>query len=93
MKDIQTNTYYEKNKVDEKAIYDAVTSDKRTYEQKVLDLAHLAENQLMFYHLMKRQFIILKQVLSMIYLKDMLHIDADMSCLIIIDTLKMVLSF
>ena len=46
MKDIQTNTYYEKNKVDEKAIYDALTSNKRTYEQKVLDLAHLAENQL-----------------------------------------------
>lgn len=46
MKDIQANTYYEKNKVDEKAIYDAVTSPKRTYEQKVIDLAHLAENQL-----------------------------------------------
>ena len=38
------NTYYEKNKVDEKVIYDALTSKKRTHEQKVLDLAHLAEN-------------------------------------------------
>lgn len=42
----KTNTYYEKNKVDEKVIYDALTSKKRTHEQKVLDLAHLAENQL-----------------------------------------------
>ena len=42
----KTNTYYEKNKVDEKVIYNALTSKKRTHEQKVLDLAHLAENQL-----------------------------------------------
>lgn len=39
-------TYIKLNTVDEKTIYDALTSTKRTYEQKVLDLAHLAENQL-----------------------------------------------
>jgi YjjI family glycine radical enzyme len=39
-------TFLEKNKVDEKVIYDTLTTSKRTYEQKVLDLAHLAENQL-----------------------------------------------
>lgn len=39
-------TYLEKNKVNEKTIYDTLTSTKRTYEQKVLDLAHCAENML-----------------------------------------------
>lgn len=39
-------TYIKRNTVNEQTIYDALTSTKRTYEQKVLDLAHCAENQL-----------------------------------------------
>jgi YjjI family glycine radical enzyme len=39
-------TYLEKNKVTKDTIYETLTTTKRTYEQKVLDLAHLAENQL-----------------------------------------------
>ncbi len=39
-------TFLEKNKVDEETIYNTLTSKKRTYEQKVLDLAHCAENML-----------------------------------------------
>ncbi len=39
-------TYIEKNKVTTEIIYNTLTSSKRTYEQKVLDLAHLAENTL-----------------------------------------------
>ena len=39
-------TYLEKNKVTNDTIYETLTTAKRTYEQKVLDLAHLAENQL-----------------------------------------------
>ena len=42
----EEKTYLEKNKVDEKMIYDTLTSNKRSYEQKVLDLAHCAENML-----------------------------------------------
>ena len=39
-------TFLEKNKMNEDIIYDTLTSKKRTYEQKVLDLAHCAENML-----------------------------------------------
>ena len=35
-------TFLEKNKMNEDIIYDTLTSKKRTYEQKVLDLAHCA---------------------------------------------------
>lgn len=44
--DDREKTFEEKNKVEKKVIYDTLTSSKRTYEQKVLDLAHLAENEL-----------------------------------------------
>lgn len=44
--DKRCETYLEKNKVTEEIIYNTLTSSKRTYEQKVLDLAHLAENSL-----------------------------------------------
>ena len=40
------STFSEKNMVDINQIYSALTSKNRTYEQKVLDLAHLAENSL-----------------------------------------------
>lgn len=39
-------TFIEKNKVNEQTILDTLTNKKRTYEQKVLDLAHCAENML-----------------------------------------------
>jgi len=39
-------TFLEKNKMNEEVIYNTLTSKKRTYEQKVLDLAHCAENML-----------------------------------------------
>ena len=44
--DKREETYLEKNKVTKEIIYNTLTSSKRTYEQKVLDLAHLAENSL-----------------------------------------------
>jgi YjjI family glycine radical enzyme len=40
------STFSEKNMVDINQIYNALTSKNRTYEQKVLDLAHCAENSL-----------------------------------------------
>ncbi len=39
-------TFLKLNQVNSQTIYDALTSKKRTYEQKVLDLAHQAENML-----------------------------------------------
>ena len=40
------DTYIKLNTATESTIYDTLTSKKRTYEQKVLDLAHQAENML-----------------------------------------------
>lgn len=39
-------TYIKLNTMNEEVIYNTLTSQKRTYEQKVLDLAHCAENML-----------------------------------------------
>lgn len=39
-------TFLEHNKMNTEVIYETLTSKKRTYEQKVLDLAHCAENML-----------------------------------------------
>ncbi len=39
-------TYIRLNTMNEEVIYNTLTSKKRTYEQKVLDLAHCAENML-----------------------------------------------
>ena len=48
-------TFLEKNKMNEDVIYDTLTSKKRTYEQKVLDLAHCAENMLNVFDLSDKQ--------------------------------------
>ena len=58
-------------------ILDLVKSEKLTYEQIVLSLAHAAESTLDVLHIPEKQPIISNKMLSIICLKAMLHIDQD----------------
>ena len=44
--DKREETFLKLNEANKDSIYATLTSKKRTYEQKVLDLAHQAENML-----------------------------------------------